>query len=100
MASKTAVVNGEERKSSIKRQEPNAVGNFTGNVTSVWDRLTSFLGDVRTEIRKVVTPSPKEVQATTTVVIITVFIFGLYFWLTDLVFSNAVRQILHRLGGE
>jgi preprotein translocase subunit SecE len=100
MASKTAVVNREERGSSIKRQEPNAVGNFTGNVTSVWERFTTFLGEVRSEIRKVVSPSRKEVQATTTVVIITVFIFGLYFWLTDLVFSNMVRQILHKLGGE
>jgi preprotein translocase subunit SecE len=100
MASKTAVVKSEERGSSIKRQEPSAVENFTGNVTSGWGRFTGFLGEVRSEIRKVVTPSPKEVQATTTVVIITVFIFGLYFWLTDLVFSNAVRQILHRLAGE
>jgi len=100
MASKTAVVNGEERSSSIKRQEPNAVENFTGNVASGWGRFTGFLGDVRSEIRKVVAPSRKEVQATTTVVIVTVFVFGLYFWLTDLVFSNAVRQILHRLGGQ
>jgi preprotein translocase subunit SecE len=100
MASKTAVVNREERGSSIKRQEPGTVGNFTGNVTSGWGRFTSFLGDVRSEIRKVVAPSRKEVQATTTVVIITVFLFGLYFWLTDMVFSTAVRQILHRLAGE
>jgi preprotein translocase subunit SecE len=100
MASKTAVVNREERGSSIKRQEPGAVENIAGNVTSGWGRFTNFLGEVRSEIRKVVSPSPKEVQATTTVVIITVFIFGLYFWLTDLVFSNAVRQILHKLGGQ
>jgi preprotein translocase subunit SecE len=100
MASKTAVVNREERSSSIKRQEPNAVGNFTGNVTSTWERFVNFLGDVRSEIRKVVWPGRKDVEATTTVVIITVFVFGLYFWLTDLVFSNVMRQILHRLGGE
>jgi preprotein translocase subunit SecE len=90
MASKTAVANKEE----------SAVGNFTGNVTSTWERFTHFLSDVRSEMRKVVTPSRADVQATTTVVIVTVFIFGVYFWLTDLVFSNAVRQLLHRLGGE
>jgi preprotein translocase subunit SecE len=34
-------------------------------------------------MKKVSTPSRKEVQSTTVVVIITVFIFGLYFWLVD-----------------
>jgi preprotein translocase subunit SecE len=34
-------------------------------------------------MRKVTTPSRKEVEATTIVVIITVFIFGVYFWVVD-----------------
>ena len=100
MASKAAVANNEERSSSIKRQEPNAVSELTGNVASSWERFTRFLSDVRSEVRKVVAPSPKEVQATTTVVIVTVFIFGVFFWATDLVFSNIVQQILHRVGGQ
>jgi len=100
MASKAAIVNSEERSSSIKRQEPSAVSNFTGNVTSVWGRFTGFLGDVRSEVRKVVAPSRKEVESTTTVVIITVFVFGFFFWVTDLVFSNGITQILHRLGAQ
>ncbi len=45
--------------------------------------IKSFYSDVRTEMKKVTTPSRKEVQATTAVVIITVFIFGLYFWVVD-----------------
>ena len=40
-------------------------------------RARSFYNDVRTEMKKVTTPSRKEVQGTTTVVIITVFLFGL-----------------------
>ena len=35
-----------------------------------------FLKDVRSELRKVVTPTRPEVQATTTIVIVTVFIFA------------------------
>jgi preprotein translocase subunit SecE len=100
MASKAAIVNSEERPASSKKQEPGALSNFTGNVSSNWGRFTGFLSDVRSEMRKVVAPSRKEVQATTTVVIATVFLFGLFFWVTDLVFSNGVQQILHRLGGE
>jgi preprotein translocase subunit SecE len=99
MASKTATASNEERSTAIKREEPTAVANFTGNVTSTWGRLTRFLSDVRSEMRKVVAPSRKEVESTTAVVIVTVFIFGLFFWVTDLVFSNTVQQVLHKLGG-
>ena len=43
-------------------------------------RAKSFYNDVRTEMKKVTTPNRKEVQGTTTVVIITVFLFAAYFW--------------------
>ena len=59
------------------------------------DRIKSFYNDVRTEMRKVTTPSRKEVQGTTTVVIITVFLFGLYFWVVDLAISNSLERMLH-----
>ncbi len=42
----------------------------------MWNEFTRFLSDVRAEMRKVVAPSRKEVQATTTVVIVAVFLFG------------------------
>ena len=52
-----------------------------------WKEFTQFLSDVRAEMRKVVTPSRKEVKATTTVVIIAVFIFGLFFFVVDSIFQ-------------
>jgi len=55
---------------------------------------------VRAEMRKVVTPSWKEVQATTTVVIIAVFIFGLYFFVADSIFSSGMNWLLHKMGGQ
>jgi preprotein translocase SecE subunit len=58
------------------------------------------LSDVRAEMRKVVTPSWKEVQSTTTVVIIAVFIFGLYFFVVDSIFSSGMNWLLHKLGGQ
>jgi preprotein translocase subunit SecE len=58
--------------------------NSLGNRMKSWPtRTKSFYNDVRTEMKKVSTPSRKEVQSTTVVVVITVFIFGLYFWLVD-----------------
>jgi preprotein translocase subunit SecE len=58
------------------------------------ERVSSFLKDVRSEMRKVVTPSRAEVQSTTTVVIITVFIFAAYFWLVDNIIGRAVEYVL------
>jgi preprotein translocase subunit SecE len=60
-------------------------------------RLMEFLKDVRSEMRKVVWPSRPEVQSTTIVVLVTVFIFAAYFWLVDNIIGRAVEAVLHRL---
>jgi preprotein translocase subunit SecE len=86
-------------KASVMSDD-SAISNFTGNVTGTWGKVTNFLSDVRAEMRKVVTPSRKEVESTTTVVIVAVFIFGSFFWLVDSVFSRVVEQILHKLGAQ
>jgi preprotein translocase subunit SecE len=98
MASKAAIEKGEQR--SAKSQEPNALSNVSEGAMGVWQKATGFLSDVRAEMRKVVTPTGKEVQATTSVVIVTVFIFGFFFWAVDLVFSRALHEVLTRLGGS
>jgi len=59
------------------------------------ERIKAFYSDVRTEMKKVTSPSRKEVQGTTTVVIITVFLFAFYFWLVDLAISNSLERMLH-----
>ena len=96
---KAVTVNGEERPAQIKRQEPSAVQNISGNLTGTWQKFTSFLGDVRAETRKVVTPSRKDVQATTSVVLIAVFAFGFFFMVTDFFFNRVVSYLLHTMGG-
>ena len=60
-------------------------------------RAKSFYNDVRTEMKKVTTPNRKEVQGTTTVVIITVFLFAGYFWLIDLILGKTLDQALRSL---
>jgi preprotein translocase subunit SecE len=61
--------------------------------------MTGFLSDVRAEMRKVVTPSRKEVQATTTVVLVAVFLFGLFFFIVDRIFAFGLDRLLKSLGG-
>ena len=97
MASKAAIEKGEQRSSKL--QDPGAIQNMSGSAMGVWNGFTRFLSDVRAEMRKVVTPSRKEVQATTSVVIVAVFLFGLYFFVVDLIFQNALHALLGRLGG-
>jgi preprotein translocase subunit SecE len=104
MAAKAALVNGEGRPapgklSPVKRQGPNATPNVIDKAVGAWKDFTRFLSDVRGEMRKVVTPSRKEVEATTTVVIIAVFIFGVYFFVVDWIFAFGLDRLLKRLGG-
>jgi preprotein translocase subunit SecE len=60
-------------------------------------RLMDFLKDVRAEMRKVVSPSRPEVQSTTIVVLVTVFIFAAYFWLVDTILGKGIETVLHNL---
>jgi preprotein translocase subunit SecE len=70
-----------------------------GNRVKSWpERVKTFYNDVRSEMRKVTAPSLKEVQATTLVVIITVFIFAGYFWLVDLAIGRVIDAVFHQLG--
>jgi preprotein translocase subunit SecE len=95
------MANGDDRPE--KRPGINPVskffGNLSGNVVGQWKEFTRFLSDVRAEMRKVVAPSWKEVKATTTVVIIAVGIFGLFFFVVDTIFQYGLHALLGKLGG-
>ena len=68
--------------------------NTLGARLKSWpQQAKSFYTDVRTEMKKVTTPTWKEVQATTVVVIVTVFLFGLFFWAVDTVIGHGVDQL-------
>jgi len=68
-----------------------------GGIKSWPERIKSFYSDVRTEMRKVTTPSRKEVQATTTVVLVAVFLFALYFWAVDNTLGRGVTDLIQYL---
>jgi preprotein translocase subunit SecE len=66
---------------------------LVATVKSWPERTRTFYNDVRTEMRKVTAPSWKEVQATTTVVVITVAIFALYFFVIDFLIQHGVTAL-------
>ena len=81
---------GVETKRMSKAIAAAAGDEGFGRVKGWTQRVKTFYNDVRTEMRKVTTPSRKEVQATTAVVIVTVFLFGVYFFVIDNVIGRGV----------
>jgi preprotein translocase subunit SecE len=85
---------------NMAKTEAITTGNENAIIAQVksWPEKTrDFYHDVRTETKKVTTPSWKEVQATTAVVIITVFLFAGYFFVVDLVLGNGLDRLMHWL---
>ncbi|MGH9513624.1 MAG: preprotein translocase subunit SecE [Terriglobales bacterium] len=91
---------GVETKKMAKSIAASADDSFGSRMKSWPERIKVFYNDVRTEMKKVTAPGLKEVQGTTAVVIITVFLFGLYFWIIDNVIGRGVdsmyRYFTHR----
>ncbi len=85
-------------RTSWRNEGKRVLGRATSS-PGCYTRTADFLRDVRSEMRKVTTPSREEVRTTTTVVIITVFAFAAYFYLVDAVLSRVVQSLLHWLGG-
>ena len=71
--------------------------SFGARVASWPEKIKTFYNDVRTEMKKVTTPSFKEVQATTVVVIITVFLFAAYFAVVDYILKNSLDWLLRTM---
>ena len=76
-----------------------AAGDSFGDRIKSWpERIKTFYNDVRTEMKKVTAPSFKEVQATTMVVIVTVFLFAAYFWAVDLLIGKGIDSVFRYFG--
>ena len=111
MAKSTTVVRDEKQSSQPERAVSKAkvadklaergkgLPGEGNQLTGMYTRTVDFLRDVRSEMRKVTTPSREEVRTTTTVVIVTVFAFAAYFYIVDAVLSRVIQNMLHWLGG-
>ncbi|HWQ52676.1 MAG TPA: preprotein translocase subunit SecE [Bryobacteraceae bacterium] len=58
-------------------------------------RIKEYYSELRNEMKRVTWPSRKQVEGTTAVVIITVFMFGAYFFVVDAVLTRTVTQVYH-----
>ncbi|MGD1212685.1 MAG: preprotein translocase subunit SecE [Candidatus Acidiferrales bacterium] len=83
-----------------REEETHRVSGFSlmepvGKLGGYPKRLGNFLHEVRVEMKQVNWPSRADVMSTTIVVIVTVTFFGLYFALTDGVFSKAIGWLIN-----
>jgi len=99
MAKTALAEQSKESKSKDLETVENKPNPLMGQVQGRYQEARGFLTDVRAEMRKVVTPSRKEVQATTTVVLATVFIFAFYFWVVDSIFTYGLAALMAKLVG-
>lgn len=63
-----------------------------------WNKVTKFIREVRSEMRKVSWPNRQELVTYTIVVIVTVIIVAIFTGLVDVIVSGLLR-LLGRLGG-
>jgi preprotein translocase subunit SecE len=64
--------------------------------TKKWPQATrDYYHELRNEMKRVTWPSRTQVQGTTAVVIITVFLFGAFFFVVDGFLNRTVTQFYH-----
>ena len=61
---------------------------------SPWIRIREYISDVRVEMKRVTWPNKQEVYGTTVMVIVTTFLFGIFFWICDQTFSRTMSKFL------
>jgi preprotein translocase SecE subunit len=81
------------RRSGSDKPNPNAVASAFGRFGEYPTRWRSFLHEVRVEMRQVTWPTQHEVVVTTSVVIVAVAFFGLFFFGVD----STVGYVLQRM---
>lgn len=71
------------------------IGQGIEKVKETFGRIKNFFLEVGVEAKKVTWPTFKEVRDTTIVVIIAVFIFGIFLYLVDLALAE-ILKILYK----
>ena len=66
--------------------------------TSIGQQAWGFVGDARTEVRKVVWPTRKETVQTTLIVMVMVFVVAIMLWMFDMLLTWAVKWLMGQGG--
>ena len=75
------------------------IGHGIDKVKDVFVRIRTFFSEVIAEAKKVTWPTFKEVRDTTIVVIIAIFVFGIFLYLVDLGLGEILRVLFRSVKG-
>ena len=76
-------------------------GAQSANPSKSWfTGVKDYVDDLKGEMSRVSWPTRKQVQATTAVVIVSVFLFAAYFALVDAVLGQSINRVFHALAGR
>ena len=81
----------ESEMGSETRDESNPLAQAKG----VLQQVRQYASEVKIETKRVTWPGMQEVYGTTVMVVLTTFIFGIYFYILDLLFSHGVTGLLN-----
>jgi preprotein translocase subunit SecE len=74
-----------------------ADGGAGKKALSLVTKVGDYIDDLKTEMKHVTWPAKKQVQATTAVVIISVFLFAAYFAAVDVILGRAINKVFDSL---
>ncbi len=71
-----------------------------GQAKGAWQEFQQYLYEVKTETKRVSWPGKQEIYGTTVMVIVTTFLFGIYFAICDKAFGFTMQALLKYLRGH
>jgi preprotein translocase subunit SecE len=78
---------------------PDKIGHGIEKVKDFFLRIRTFFSEVIAEAKKVTWPTFKEVRDTTIVVIIAIFVFGIFLYLVDMGLGEILRLLFRKVKG-
>ncbi len=64
-----------------------------------WGKVTRYFRELKSELKKVVWPTPKQVAKNTMIVLASIVIVGIFIWAFDYVAGNGIQALVTWLRG-
>ncbi len=79
------------------RGESSALQVPLEHAKGAWQQFRHYVSEVKIETKRVTWPGKQEIYGTTVMVVLTTFLFGIYFALCDMAFKRAMGSLLNYL---
>jgi preprotein translocase subunit SecE len=79
------------------RKDKDDGGGPLGQAIGFWQQFRRYAYEVKTETKRVTWPGKQEIYGTTMMVILTTFLFGIYFAICDRTFGYVMKNLLDYL---